>query len=237
MFKKPGVTNLQKPATAPFVKPTEGVLGKIANPTCYQQLVKDKSFSVQNSDKYLKALEKNYEYYGVSFKKPDVSESTKKYRDVAEPENHFTYPDVIPVKLNVLKSGKIRIKIMYHMAQMWEKYGCNSRPSHKTMVSVYKHMGYSTEFIDKMNKSNERKKVLKTKYEKMIEKIFDKPTKKKVAPPPKKKEPDEEDEIREEDEEEEKDENEPEEDEAIIVDEDDDDGDYVEDDVELPDLD
>ena len=98
-------------------------------------------------------------------------------------------------------------------------------------------MGYSTEFIDKMNKSNERKKALKIKYEKMIEKIFDKPTKKKVAPPPKKKEPDEEDEIREEDEEEEKDENEPEEDEAIIVDEDDDDGDYVEDDVELPDLD
>jgi hypothetical protein len=236
MFKKPGVTHIQKPiVTKISIKPTEGILGKITNPTCYQEVIRDKSFSVQNADKYLNALEQNYKYYGVPFKKLEVLESIKKYRDVIEPENHFTYPDVIPVKLNVLKSGKVRIKIIHHMAQMWEKYRQGARPPHKLLVSVYKSMGYSQEFIDKMNKSHERKKILAIKYEKIVNNIFEKPTKKKVIPQ-KKKKPIEEHEIVEEDEEE-NDDNEPEEDEAIVVDEDDDEEECVDEDIEPPDAD
>ena len=119
------------------------------------------------------------------------------------------------------------------MAQMWEKYGQGARPPHKFLVSVYKSMGYSQEFIDKMNKSHERKKILKTKYEKIVNNIFEKPTKKKVIPQKKKKP--EEDEFVEEDEEE-KDDNEPEEDEAIVVDEDEDE-ECVDEDIEPPDVD
>ena len=96
-------------------------------------------------------------------------------------------------------------------------------------------MGYSQEFIDKMNKSHERKKILAIKYEKIVNNIFEKPTKKKVIPQ-KKKKPIEEHEIVEEDEEE-KDDNEPEEDEAIVVDEDDDEEECVDEDIEPPDAD
>jgi F0F1-type ATP synthase gamma subunit len=121
------------------------------------------------------------------------------------------------------------------MAQMWEKYRQGARPPHKLLVSVYKSMGYSQEFIDKMNKSHERKKILAIKYEKIVNNIFEKPTKKKVIPQ-KKKKPIEEHEIVEEDEEE-NDDNEPEEDEAIVVDEDDDEEECVDEDIEPPDAD
>lgn len=121
------------------------------------------------------------------------------------------------------------------MAQMWEKYGQGARPSHKFLVSVYKSMGYSQEFIDKMNKSHERKKILKTKYEKIVNNIFEKPTKKKLIPQ-KKKKPDEDEIVEEDDDEEEKDDNEPEEDEAIVVDEDEDE-ECVDEDIEPPDVD
>ena len=156
-------------------------------------------------------------------------------------ERHFEYPDNVVVKLNVLKSGKVRVKLFSHVAQLWEKYNSKGKvPPHKMLVSVYKSMGYSEAFIDKMNKSFERKKVLKIKYEKMIENIFERPSTKKKAPAKKKKKEEEPEEKPDDIVEEEPDDDDdtPEEDEAIEVDNDDDDDvDENADDVEPPDLD
>ena len=141
----------------------------------------------------------------------------------------------------MLKSGKVRVKLFSHVAQLWEKYNSKGKvPPHKMLVSAYKSMGYSEAFIDKMNKSFERKKVLKIKYEKMIENIFERPSTKKKAPAKKKKKEEEPEEKPDDIVEEEPDDDDdtPEEDEAIEVDNDDDDDvDENADDVEPPDLD
>ncbi len=156
-------------------------------------------------------------------------------------ERHFEYPDNVVVKLNVLKSGKVRIKLFSHVAQLWEKYNSKGKiPPHKMLVSAYKSMGYSEAFINKMNKSFERKKVLEIKYEKMIQNIFERPSTKKKAPAKKKKKEEEPEEKPDDTVEEEPDDDDvtPEEDEAIEVDNDDDeDVDENADDVEPPDLD
>lgn len=242
MYRRPQPR--QKIHTASLVRPTKDDVRRILNIVPLEEREKpSKSFSVQNSQQYLKLLEKNYEYYGLEFKKPDVSESVYTPPPSGKVEHHFEYPDRVVVKLNVLKSGKVRVKIFTHVAQLWEKYNSKGKvPPHKSLVSAYKNMGYSEAFIDKMNRSNERKKILKIKYEKMIEKIFEKPTAKKKAPTKKKKKEEEVEEIPEdsveEDPEEEEDDDTPEEDEAIEIDNDDDD-DVEEniDDVEPPDLD
>ena len=242
MYRRP--VPRQKIHTASLVRPTKDDVRRILNITPPEEREKpSKSFSVQNSELYLKLIKRNYEYYGLEFKKPEVVELVYTPPPVKVIERHFEYPDNVVVKLNVLKSGKVRVKLFSHVAQLWEKYNSKGKvPPHKMLVSVYKSMGYSEAFIDKMNKSFERKKVLKIKYEKMIENIFERPSTKKKAPAKKKKkeeEPEEKpDDIVEEDPDDD-DDDAPEEDEAIEVDNDDDDDDVDEnvDDVEPPDMD
>ena len=153
MYRRPQPR--QKIHTASLVRPTKDDVRRILNIVPLEEREKpSKSFSVQNSQQYLKLLEKNYEYYGLEFKKPDVSESVYTPPPSGKVEHHFEYPDRVVVKLNVLKSGKVRVKIFTHVAQLWEKYNSKGKvPPHKSLVSAYKNMGYSEAFIDKMNRS------------------------------------------------------------------------------------
>ena len=236
MYRRPAPR--QKIHTASLVRPTKDDVRRILNITPPEEREKpSKSFSVQNSELYLKLIKRNYEYYELEFKKPEVVELVYIPPPVKVIERHFEYPDNVVVKLNVLKSGKVRIKLFSHVAQLWEKYNSKGKiPPHKMLVSAYKSMGYSEAFINKMNKSFERKKVLEIKYEKMIQNIFERPSTKKKAPAKKKKKEEEPDDTVEE--EHDDDDVTPEEDEAIEVDNDDDeDVDENADDVEPPDLD
>jgi hypothetical protein len=238
MYRRPAPR--QKIHTASLVRPTKDDVRRILNITPPEEREKpSKSFSVQNSELYLKLIKRNYEYYELEFKKPEVVELVYIPPPVKVIERHFEYPDNVVVKLNVLKSGKVRIKLFSHVAQLWEKYNSKGKiPPHKMLVSAYKSMGYSEAFINKMNKSFERKKVLEIKYEKMIQNIFERPSTKKKAPAKKKKKEEEPDDTVEEEPDEEEDDDAPEEDEAIEVDNDDDeDVDENADDVEPPDLD
>tara|TARA_R110001606_G_scaffold31295_3_gene95612 strand:+ start:337 stop:1059 length:723 start_codon:yes stop_codon:yes gene_type:complete len=240
MYRRPAPR--QKIHTASLVRPTKDDVRRILKIVPREEREEpSKVFSVQNSELYLKLIKRNYEYYELEFKKPEVVELIYIPPPVKVIERHFEYPDNVMVKLNVLKSGKVRIKLFSHVAQLWEKYNSKGKiPPHKMLVSAYKSMGYSEAFINKMNKSFERKKVLEIKYEKMIQNIFERPSTKKKAPAKKKKKEEEPEEKPDDTVEEEPDDDDvtPEEDEAIEVDNDDDeDVDENADDVEPPDLD
>ena len=184
-----------------------------------------KPFYVQNSDDYVRLLKKNYDYYGVPFKRPNVEEMPP-YNKVDDTiETHVEYLDQIVVKLNVLKSGKVRVKILPNMAILNEKYYSKYKvPPIKSITSALKTMGYSQNFIESTLQKYKKRNQLIEKRWKILEKKFDTPStssrnkKKKVN---KKVEPEPEHELDNEDEDEElekKDDDEPEEDEAIEID-------------------
>jgi len=191
-----------------------------------------KPFYVQNADDYVRLLKKNYEYYGVPFKHPNVQEMPPYEKVNDDVETHIDNLDHIKVELNVLKSGKIRVKILPHMAVLNEKYYSKYKvPPIKSVTSALKALGYSQDFIDSMLKKFNKRKELIEKRWKILEKRFDAPS---VSAANKKKKADKKAEVDAEveadaelddEEEKEKDDDEPEEDEAIEVD--DEDGDDV----------
>lgn len=236
MFKKPSIRKKINLDTTSRHNITHGVVYDILHPPKRPIIEKEKRFYYQNSELYLKLLKRNYEYYKVPFKKPQVSDPPKKEVSSIQRENHIEYPDNVVVKLNILKSGIVRVKVFTSMVTLWEKYYSKSKtPPPKSVISTYKQMGYSETFIKNLQKQFEKKKAMKIKIEKLIERIFEKAPKKKVRVVPKKedKKPDnpedEFDEPPEDDENEDDDDVRPEEDEAIIEDGDDADEDIVDD--------
>lgn len=189
----------------------------------------------QNVGDYLKMLERNYDYWGVPYKKPDITEiPIPKKQDIKIPEPDIDFNDKIYTRLTVLKSGIVRIKIIPHLLILWESYySKGKRPPFKNIVAAYKAVGFSEEFLTKMNEKKKKNIIYCKKLDKIIDLIFDKkaaPKKKLIKKVIEKKaEPVDatEDliENEEKDEKDEKDENDddgPEEDEAIVVDDDDD---------------
>jgi len=197
--------------------------------------IEKKPFYVQNKKDYLESLERNCKEMGIPFKKPYVKE-TPPYEKIDDSiETHIEHLDQIVVNLNVLKSGKVRVKVSPHMAVLNEKYYSKYKiPPIKTLTSALKAIGYSQEFIDSMMVKYKKRNALIEKKWKILEKRFDAPStasrnKKKKAD--KKAEAEAETEVVEDEdpEEEKKDDDEPEEDEAIVVDEEGDEEEVVED--------
>ena len=197
--------------------------------------IEKKPFYVQNKKDYLESLERNCKEMGIPFKKPYVEE-TPPYEKVNDSiETHIEHLDQIIVNLNVLKSGKVRVKVLPHMAVLNEKYYSKYKiPPIKSISSALKAIGYSQEFIDSMMVKYKKRNALIEKKWKILEKRFDAPStasrnKKKKAD--KKAEAEAETEVIEDEdpEEEKKDDDEPEEDEAIVVDEEGDEEEVVED--------
>ena len=199
--------------------------------------IEKKPFYVQNKKDYLESLERNCKEMGIPFKKPYVEE-TPPYEKVDDSiETLIEHLDQIVVNLNVLKSGKVRVKVLPHMAVLNEKYYSKYKPPPiKSISSALKAIGYSQEFMDSMMVKYKKRNALIEKKWKILEKRFDAPStasrnKKKKAD--KKAEAEAETEVVEDEdpEEEKKDDDEPEEDEAIVVDEEgDDEEEVVEDD-------
>jgi len=205
------------------------------------KVVEKEPFYVQNSEDYVRLLKKNYDYYGVPFKQPNVEEIPP-YEKVDDTiESHIEHLDQLKVKLNVLKSGKVRVKVIPHMAVLNEKYYSKYKiPPIKSVISALKALGYSHEFMDTIMEKYKNRNQLIEKRWKILEKKFDAPS---VASRNKKKKMDKkteaeaeaeaEAEVRadsEDDEPKEKKDDEPEEDEAIIIDEDGDEEEVIEDD-------
>ena len=198
-------------------------------------IIEKKPFYVQNKKDYLESLERNCKEMGIPFKKPYVEEIPPYEKVNDSIETHIEHLDQIIVNLNVLKSGKVRVKVLPHMAVLNEKYYSKYKiPPIKSISSALKAIGYSQEFIDSMMVKYKKRNTLIEKKWKILEKIFDAPStasrnKKKKAD--KKVEAEAETEVIEDEdpEEEKKDDDEPEEDEAIVVDEEGDEEEVVED--------
>ena len=197
--------------------------------------IEKKPFYVQNKKDYLESLERNCKEMGIPFKKPYVEEIPPYEKVNDSIETHIEHLDQIIVNLNVLKSGKVRVKVLPHMAVLNEKYYSKYKiPPIKSISSALKAIGYSQEFIDSMMVKYKKRNALIEKKWKILEKRFDAPStasrnKKKKAD--KKAEAEAETEVIEDEdpEEEKKDDDEPEEDEAIVVDEEGDEEEVVED--------
>ena len=192
--------------------------------------IEKKPFYVQNKKDYLESLERNCKEMGIPFKKPYVEEMPPYEKVDDSIETHIEYLDQIVVHLNVLKSGKVRVKVLPQMAVLNEKYYSKYKPPPiKSITSALKALGYSQEFMDSMMEKYKKRNELIEKKWKILEKRFDAPS---TASRNKKKKADKKAEAAEavateaeaeagvEDEDPE-DDDEPEEDEAIVVDEDD----------------
>ena len=187
--------------------------------------IEKKPFYVQNKKDYLESLERNCKEMGIPFKKPYVEEIPPYEKVNDSIETHIEHLDQIIVNLNVLKSGKVRVKVLPHMAVLNEKYYSKYKiPPIKSISSALKAIGYSQEFIDSMMVKYKKRNALIEKKWKILEKHFDAPStasrnKKKKAD--KKAQAEAETEVVDDEdlEEEKKDDDEPEEDEAIVVDE------------------
>jgi hypothetical protein len=198
-----------------------------------------KPFYVQNKKDYLESLERNCREIGIPFKKPNVEEIPISKKIDSYVEQHIEYLDQIVVHLNVLKSGKVRVKVLPQMAVLNEKYYSKYKPPPiKSITSALKALGYSQEFMESMMVKYKKRNELIEKKWKILEKRFDAPStasrnKKKKADKKAEAEAEAETEVVVEDEdpeEEKKDDDEPEEDEAIVVDEEGDEEEVVEDD-------
>ena len=199
-----------------------------------------KPFYVQNKKDYLESLERNCREMGIPFKKPNVEEIPIPKKINSYVEQHIDNLDQIVVHLNVLKSGKIRVKVIPHMAVLNEKYYSKYKiPPIKSIISALKALGYSQEFMDSMMEKYKKRNALIEKKWKILEKIFDAPS---TASRNKKKKADKKAEAEAEaveaveaaetevvEDEDPEDDDEPEEDEAIVVDDEGDDDEVVED--------
>jgi hypothetical protein len=134
-------------------------------------------FYVQNKKDYLESLERNCKEMGIPFKKPYVEQIPIPEKINVYKESHIEYLDTISVKLNVLKNGKVRVKLLHEMTHLNEMYYSKSKPPPiKILSSTLKKIGYSKEFIDSMNdKYKKRQKLIEVKWEK-LKKMFDTPS-------------------------------------------------------------
>ena len=187
MLKRP--THRFHPPTTPNVsRPTSGVLANIiqgfkTEPTRPQ---KQEKFAIQASNVYARLLEKNYEYYGVSFKSPDIIELQPPKKRARQDEPELDFVDKVYLKLVILKSGKVRVKLIPHFLELWYNYySKGKKPPIKMVIAAYKAIGFSNEFLQKITTNQKKRVEFSKKIEKIIEKIFDKSTttKRKTAKP------------------------------------------------------
>lgn len=158
---------------------------------------------VYNQSDYLRLLEKNYTFYGIKMKDMDLPPEPEYIPPPKTKEPDIQYYDRIYVTMNVLKSGKVRVKINTGMYDLYEKYyKHNKHPPQKTVIKVYKSLGFSESFITRMEASYKKIPERVKAFSKCIDKVFNKPSvskPKKKKPEPEQKEENEEEEEEEDD--------------------------------------
>ena len=186
MLKRP----VKRVHPSPCVNPGPPIPGtflhSIVNPSHEIQRPPQRgAFAFQNCELYKKLLKRNYESLNVPYKEPNVFELTSKSTNKMTTECHIDYLDKVYVRLNVLKSGIVRVKMVTNFSNFWKTYYSKGKsPPFKTMLAACKAVGYSEAFMNKMIENRKKRQIFAKKLEKIIDKIFDKSTttkKKKVV--------------------------------------------------------
>jgi hypothetical protein len=136
---------------------------------------------VYHQDDYLKSLEANYKKMGLPYVDPQLPIIQPRVYPEPRKEPELTFGDRIQVNLRVLKNGIVRVKINSSIAELYAKYYRHAkRPPFKMVLQAYKSHGFSKEYLQRIEKNNEKRKDLYIRIEKVFTKIFDKEPMKKV---------------------------------------------------------
>jgi hypothetical protein len=136
---------------------------------------------VYKEDDYLKMLQKNNETLGIPYKDPQLPKYEKPVKPEPKKEPELTFCDRVYLKMKILKSGIVRIKLDASIASLHEKYYSKAkRPPMKSIIQAYKSMGFSTEFLEKIKKSFTKIAEKQKRVEKMLDKLFNKEPVKKT---------------------------------------------------------
>lgn len=230
MFKRPAIR--PRPVTAtPSPRPTEGsFLHSILHPPKCKPYERETTY-IQNYDNYIDNLRKSCELSGAEFVMPKYVLPLPEKEPFAKKKiPQVEYLDRVIMRVNILKCGKVRVKLLPQMLTLTEKYfSKNKVPPAKTLATALKALGYDEEFTRNLPKKIEKRKIEMERRYKKLELVFNKPTttskKKKKEPDP---ETEQEEEIEEEEEENEDDDDAAPEEEAIGADDEDDDEAVVE---------
>lgn len=166
----------------------DSFLGRIiqSKPTPKYNFVKE---PVYHQDDYLKLLEANYKKMGLPYVDPQLPIVQPRVYPEPPKEPELTFGDRVQVNLRVLKSGIVRVKINFAIAELYDKYYKHAkRPPFKMVLQAYKSHGFSKEFLQRIEKNNEKRKRESIRVEKIFSKIFDKEPTKKVKKIKKKEE-------------------------------------------------
>ena len=168
--------------------PDDTFIGRITkrNPVIQFKFVKE---SVYHQDDYLKLLEANYKKMGLPYVDPQLPIVQPKVYPEPPKEPELTFGDRVQVNLRVLKSGIVRVKINSAIAELYAKYYKHAKkPPFKMVLQAYKSHGFSNEFLQRIDKNNEKRTREAPRIEKIFTKIFDKEPIKKVKKTKKKEE-------------------------------------------------
>ena len=158
---------------------------------------------IYQKDAYLSLLKKSHEDAGLEYKEPDIPDYVARVTVIPQTEPKLSYSDWVYMKVRILKSGIIRVKLDTSFAILYEKYYSKCKqPPMKSIVQAYKSMGFSLKFLDtikiKFSKFDDHKKRVQEK----IDSVFNKEPTKKPKKIKKQEEEEPEEDIEEEEEEE-----------------------------------
>ena len=160
--------------------PDDTFVGRIVQPkpTIQFKFVKE---PVYHQDDYLKLLEANYKKMGLPYVDPQLPIIQPRVYPEPRKEPELTFGDRIQVNLRVLKNGIVRVKINSSIAELYAKYYRHAkRPPFKMVLQAYKSHGFSKEYLQRIEKNNEKRKDLYIRIGKVFTKIFDKEPMKKI---------------------------------------------------------
>ena len=230
MYKRPPLRIRDEPKNHATILP-DSFLGKIVKPppTQYCTFVRRPIYAM---NAYVSLMKKNCQEMGLEYKHIDVPEHIPPPITEEVKEPFIRYADGVCMKLRILKSGIIRVKLDASIATLYERYYSKAKqPPTKSVVQAYKSLGFSEAFLDNLKKKISKRPEQLKRFEKIIDSIFNKEPVKK---PKKIKKTEEiiEAEDEEEEDEQDPDDVQPEEDEALDVEVDEDLEDQAQDDEE-----
>src|SRR6056300_104055 len=166
MFKRPAIRS--RPTTViPSTRPAVGsFLHSILYPPKCEPYKREMTY-IQNYDNYIDNLRRSCEKSGAEFVMPKYVLPLPE-KEPAQKKNvpRVEYLDHVIMRVNVLKCGKVRVKLLPQMAMLHEKYfSKNKIPPAKTLAAALKAIGYDEELVRNVpSKIKKRKSDMEARY-------------------------------------------------------------------------
>lgn len=177
MYKRPTL-RLRDPCTTSFMRPVEGTFLHSITKNEKTKYFEPRETYIANYDNYIETLRKSCEKSGAKFKVPKyILPMPEIDRVLPKNKSPIRFIDDVIVRINVLKCGKVRVKLITHMATLYEKYfSKNKIPPSKTLAAALKAIGYDESYTSKVPDIIEnRRKSMDIRW-KTLDDMFNKPS-------------------------------------------------------------